>query len=591
MLLCKNILICLVEDTFSHIKSTGRLDSSMILHRAQLSTNRLRKKPSREHILSMVTLTPFPEDLPELKVPEDETRKRISDPHGVPPRPHPSELPNPIPPRPKQEDLEKIHKQPQPTAPKPKPRPQPRKKVQSPEHASSPTPDTLSQSPPPPPTESPKPAKRPIPVPRTPSKEIVVNGTDSTVEAPSKVEDGTKGSPKRSSKQSPLLPPKPSKSESDVSWSPKVGKKPVPEPVRKQSQEERIDNSTSSPQLPIKKPKPSAPKPSPRSSLQQESKEDKFEALKRKDPSELTVKEKMMLAQEAMAKQAEHKAKGLPPPIRKKRPPSLPKSMSVDTDPEHMIEHEEPLPQTPEDEPEASMERSKSMEDLIDDNTPKRQQPKKLPPGAFNIAIPVGFPSDMRHRSYTVASAMTAEPTETTDGPGLYETAHGLEDFSSPPQQEPVEDKLVKLPSQNGSPSHSGTPQGTPLHETISDNDISTPEFSRKNMVLTGSADNLSIELSDDDLDIDPTDMLHGSPSFSTAQPDVERVLYWSPEVVGIWLGNIGLGSCAVKFRENNIKGYMLFDLDNAKLKVLILFIMLGGRLLINIHIMTVLLI
>lgn len=572
MLLCKSILICLEEDTFSHIKSTGRLDSSMILHRAQLSTNRPRKKPSREHILSMVTLTPFPENLPELKVPEDEYRKRISDPNVVSPRPQPSELPAPIPPRPKQEDLEKIHKQPQPAAPKPKPRPQPRKKVPSPEHASSPTPDTLSQSPPPPHTESPRPSKRPIPVPRTPSKEIVVNGTDTTIEAPSKVEDIIKASPKRSAKQSPLLPPKPSKSESDLSWSSKIPKKPVPEPVRKQSQEEGTDNSTNSPQLPIKKPKPLPPKPSPRSSLPQESDEDKLEALKRKDPSELTVKEKMMLAQEAMAKQAEHKAKGLPPPIRKKRPPSLSKSMSVDTDPEHMIEHEEPLPQTPEEEPEASMERSKSMEDLIDENTPRRQ-PKKLPPGAFNIAIPIGLPSDMRHRSYTVASAMTAEPTETTDGPGLYETAHGLEDFSSPPQQEHVEDTPVKLPSQNGSPSHSDTPQSTPLHEKISDIDISTPEFSRKNMALTGSADNLSIELSDDELDIDPTDMLRGSPSFSTAQPDVERVLYWSPEVVGMWLGNIGLGSSAVKFKENNIKGYMLFDLDNAKLKVLILFI------------------
>ena len=56
--------------------------------------------------------------------------------------------------------------------------------------------------------------------------------------------------------------------------------------------------------------------------------------------------------------------------------------------------------------------------------------------------------------------------------------------------------------------------------------------------------------------------------SSPSTKPDPEQVLYWNPEVVGMWLRSIGLGKHSSFFIEKNIKGYILFELDGAKLKV-----------------------
>lgn len=510
------------------MKSTTQLNCSAGRDRARLSSQRKRKKPSLEHVRSLGNMSMiFPENMPNLRIEEEEEtvqKKAMLPPH-------------PFHPKPTQED--KTSKLPQPTPPKPKPRPQPRRKIPSPDHAV--TPESVSEKSLKSPPESPMAAKKPIPVPRSGSKDHNINTSDqppvekiTNEEAtPTKetipMDAATPSSPKSSPKQSPHLHPRP------------VAVKPV-----RTSTHEDIDGSTNHVPPPMKKPKPAPPKPTSRSAVGAESTEDLLDIIKRKDPAELTVKEKMMLAQQAMSKQAEYKAKGLPPPIRKIRP--LPKSSSVDVQdsPNREMKRESKVKE--EGELEGSMERSKSMEDLLE-GSPKRQ-PRKLPPGAFNIAIPVGLPGELRHRSYTVASGSSETHEDTQPEPD----SKNETDFE-----------------ETDAPDDSKTPQeDTPLHEK--DSFSSTPESSHKNMSTSVSLDNLSgeEELSEDDLDgvMDQAEMLRGASNVVLAQPDVEKVLYWTPELVGIWLGNIGLGVRASSFREKSIKGHMIFDLDNAKLKV-----------------------
>ena len=556
------------EQTFDQIKPLNRLDSSTALQKAHLSSHLQRKKPSRKHVQSMANLSPFPEEMPLLRI-EEEDQKRKSD----------SSLPL-IPPRPKPKSDEK----PPPSAPKPKPRPQPRKR-QSPEHSSSPTTEkTVSTKTPP---ESPKQPKRPIPAPRTHPKESYDSTDGNSTEEPSSLNKKQKEnlSPQPSPKSSPLLPPKP-KIENDVTESSKQVRKSFIEPSEPTTQEDLgitvTDSTPTQPPSTAKKPKPVPPKPSTRpkpsssdethSSETTESLEDKLEALKKKDPSELTVKEKMMLAQQAMAKQVEYKSKGLPPPIRK-RPP-LPKSSSVDIRDDHPGDSvTEDIKNNEKQDMESSIKTSKSMEDILtEDRTPKRH-PKKLPPGAFNIAIPLGLPSDTRHRSYTVASIISEgieniNPTSNE----IHKTQNGIEDSSSNHDSTSEHNTSsntdvtpIKVPLNDVPIITENTQQVEKIEEDDRSDSISpsTPQLSRKDC---GSSDNISADISlDEDME---EDLMRMSGAVSSAQPDVDQVLYWSPEVVGIWLGNIGLGQHAGGFREKSIKGYMLFDLDNAKIKV-----------------------
>ena len=539
--------------------------------RARLSAQMQRHKPSRDHVRSLANLSHFPESMPELKPFDDKDNKRVSDSVLVAPRPKLIKKPS-------QEDAKPPHPV---AAPKPKPRPQPRKKPTSPDHQPNTTGNTKS-----PPPESPTVSKRPIPVPRSASKERVSsdNIDSSKQETPSPKPRTSQlideSSPKSSPKHSPLLPPKPSKPESDVISSPKTSKKPLRPPSQ---DENTIEGGAPAP--PPKKAKPPPPKPSPRTqpSLSQESQseDDHIEALKRKDPSELTVKEKRLLAQQAMTKQAEYRFKGIPPPVKKKQP-LLPKSslteITTDQSPETKREsrHDDN-----EEELERSMERSKSMEDIADDTTTPKKQPRKLPPGAFNIAIPVGLPNDLRQRSYTVAGAADDQKEATNDTSEVKQDSVKQDSVKQDSVKQDSEE--VQTPSKDKSTdnqqNHKETPQpssegrraseSTPQEEMESE--ISTPESSRKNPPsASASMDNLS-GLSGDEADtndFNEAELLQGTSPSSIAQPDIEQVLYWSSDVVSMWLANIGLGSYASSFKDKSIKGYMMFDLDNSKLKV-----------------------
>lgn len=377
-------------------------------------------------------------------------------------------------------------------------------------------------------------------------------------------------SPKSSPKHSPMLPPKPT-------GSPKPAKKPIRPPSQDENALEGAGSPLGGP--PPKKAKPPKPSPMPRPAPTQEveSKEDELEALKRKDPSELTVKEKRLLAQQAMVKQAEYRSKGVAPPIRKKPPLAATKSSSVDVQPESAMPERQAKRESHNEEEEegTSMGKSKSLENLADDEetTPKRQ-PRKLPPGAFNIGIPMGLPGDARHRSYTVASGTSSE----SDAPSKQEVTS--EEVPPIPPKEGEEKEVVEKEEEEEEEQEEDTPpniepkerrnsEASPQQEFESQ--ISTPESSRKNPPSnSASMDNLSGASADelDSPDFNEAELLRGSSVSSSAKPDLEQVLYWTPEVVGIWLGSVGLGSYASSFKEKSIKGYMMFDLDNSKLKV-----------------------
>ena len=50
---------------------------------------------------------------------------------------------------------------------------------------------------------------------------------------------------------------------------------------------------------------------------------------------------------------------------------------------------------------------------------------------------------------------------------------------------------------------------------------------------------------------------------------DLDIVLTWTPGVTPAWLKQVGLGSYQQLFLEKDIQGYMLFDMDGHKPKVL----------------------
>ena len=440
------------------------LDNTSALEKAQLFAKRGRKRPSRKHIQTMAHQSPFPEEMPALKVLEGSGSMATHPPHGSTP---PPKLPKPEPkpgPKPKPSEPAKPH--PQVLAPKPKPRPQPRKKP-SPEHSSDATA-----------AQTPEVSKKPIPMPRSPSQEVSAEDVDQPTlggERLSSPTDTLSQSPIHSGKMAPAIA---------ASKSPKAS----PVHVRKNANEE--PPSSSSP-APPKKPKPHPPKPSPRPHKPDDSKaaeekspdsgDSKLEELQNKDPSELTVKEKMMLAQAAMAKQAEHKSKGLPPVVRKKPPVKAP-SVGYDLD-EHLQRgsvHEQDI--------ESSMERSKSMENVLEDGHSTPDQRRKLPPGAFNISIPMGIPGEMRHRSATHAGITSPDHVKRSSK----EVDDGQYDQQDQPQ--------VLSQDSHGTPSRKSEVPETPLSEGTpqhSDSAISTPEGSRRNRV----ADSMGMDESEDDLD------------------------------------------------------------------------------------------
>lgn len=297
------------------------------------------------------------------------------------------------------------------------------------------------------------------------------------------------------------------------------------------------------------------PKPLPRGHGKANKDEDpstneaKIAELMKKDPSELTVKEKALLAQKTVGALGHDKTK-LPPPVPRKPKPG----QGGDGDA-----------------PPINSEYDRGRSHSIDEKEESRGHPspmhgrKKLPPGAVNIMTGLALPTAERGRSLTVS---TTEPdARERDSLGRNAT---LQDYS------PENENGVKSSSQealeqtdHGSPMKPlpKTPpkrpplpmQKKPSNERPANADSAdnegdaSPALGRK---MDGGADNGEDESHDQSHDTGEGE----------ERMDLNTVLTWSAEVVGQWLNSVGLGQYQELFV--GVQGYMLFDMDGHRLKV-----------------------
>ena len=391
--------------------------------------------------------------------------------------------------------------------PKPKPKAAPRKKPQ-------PVPPTSSDA------ASKEGKKQPLAAPRS-------RATDK--EAKVKETEGPKTGDKTAEKEPVLsaVDKITNRLSSSPARPPSIGPKPTPKKesgTGKPPTKDPVDNTTKN--IPT----------SPTARNSTISLEKDTSELMDKDPSKLSVKEKALLAQKALLGTPEKPKPG--PPVRRK-----PKPVSSYTNPDLLAEDpKSPTSTTPED----RMRRAQSFEDDIGASP---QQRKKLPPGAFNMMMMGGVsvfgPSSDRVRSVTVSST----DMERYRGEGTPETPDSTLEETKPKD-------MV-----DGSPKEKLSPKELPAHllkkhldgvESESDNEgVSAPSTLPSSSTVPSSSTNGE-----------------GNESVPVAEVDYDVVLTWTPDVTALWLNRVGLGSYQQQFTERGIQGYMLFDLDNNKLKV-----------------------
>ena len=254
-----------------------------------------------------------------------------------------------------------------------------------------------------------------------------------------------------------------------------------------------------------------------------EHRDSELEELLKKDPSELSVKEKALLAQRMLEKRKEH----APPPVPRK--PS--KLGSEDSQTNLDLETSPPV-----------HERTKSFDG--NESVPKRV--KKIPAGAINI-----FGSPMRIRSATVSTDEPDTRRESIERSG----EHGPRpDLPLEPRPREDVDAEVKLPPKRPPP---------PMFQKLSDGKSSSPKQQRYRTPLSNSVDGVT----DSSGELTQTQSL--DPPLQAANDlSYDNVLEWSSDQVAAWLSKIGLGHHKQAFQDEGVQGFMLFDLDGSRLKV-----------------------
>lgn len=351
-------------------------------------------------------------------------------------------------------------------------------------------------------------------------------------------EAGVKSSPERK-----LLPPPyggkvspPNVRPPSPKTQPPPSKKSIPPPIEK-------DGESAVPPSPNREP----PKPAPRTKRVQtkESTEDPtLEELQSKDPSMLTVKEKRMLAQKAMERKV--------PPLLPKRPAVRPHGDS-DGGPKPLVQIE--------GEGEDQLQGTRYSCDP--EASPRHV--RKLPPGAFNIALPPMAP--MRVRSNTVA---TEEPRS---------REHSLErdnvEYQQQMQREAEADKGSReaLDTVAMEPKPSPRRPPPPMKKRPSD-EKPVPTTPKHSLSQGDTAHGSAIAENMDGLaetDSGPNPLLQAGEHGTLPDPatlDYDQVLLWSPAQVAAWVTRIGLSQHAQLFLDKGLWGNKLFDLDNSSLKV-----------------------
>ena len=557
------------DDAVKHVK---RLDSSTALHKSKVGAQLHRKKPSRDHLRSMGSLTNILESIPPI---EEEERKeeeikidstadkapkltveKPSPSHGA--RQSPS-----VPPRPK----------PMPRARQKNPPPKPEgttpvspldgvAKLQvTARHQREHSDTSLTH-------EEDDLRHRASSTSRGERRPSDEDGKTVTSHKPPtsspKVEK--RGIHMPSPKQSPKLP-HPSPKKQPLLPSPKHSPPPH-QPTSKSSDEiseELVPNKTkqvhdlSTTTVSPKEPLP-PPKPTPRHQRQvsreekvgeSPSHDSKIEEMAKKDPSELTVKEKALLAQQAM-----DKAK-VPPPVPRKP------SFDAEYHGGQNDVHNSPLRQ-----------RAKSFDTSLEESP--RHQAKKLPPGAFNLALPFGGShGQIRGRSITAPEDSDSRELGLETSDEHREAAIHYSKTGDDPRDEvdaPERKPNAVIPPKRPPP---------PFLKKPSDERV-TPKHSRQHEDAAGSATDLHDGTQDTETTTnglrpeltsseDPNPLLQAGVHGSSPDPellDYNEVLMWRSDHIVAWLMKIGLGQYQQMFTDKGIQGFTLFDLDGAKLKV-----------------------
>lgn len=479
----------------------------MALYRSRMGGTINRKQPSRSHLRKMGStgdiLDSIPKDiLCNLDKPLDDGAST------------PVVLPRPV----SAEGSEAHSTTPQP---KPRPRAAPRKKPQP----SPPTPD-----------EAAKDAKKtPLAAPRTRAQ--TADNLDamkpSQVSSEKSSEDEksppAKDSPKHpamngADKLSPAKAPKPL----PAGRAPKLGPKPSPKSPGKPPAKDPVDlpapSETAGQQV--------SPRQSRTGSLEKEAAATSSSDV---DPSKLSVKEKALLAQKALASTPENLKPGPPRVARKPKPtPGTPIRS----------------PETPEDgglSMESKIRRAQSVEE---EGSP--HQKRKLPPGAINMfrmgAVPMFGPGSDRGRgSFVATSDPVARERNSVEGDisGTGIEENGGEATDAPADQRSSFHAVQVLPVPKPS---SADDSGADLDDSTSPQ--APPKFEHD--VITPAS---------------PTAKGGGGEELA-AEVDLDCVLTWTPDVTAAWLGQVGLGGYRQAFVEKEIHGYMLFDIDGHRIKV-----------------------
>ena len=266
--------------------------------------------------------------------------------------------------------------------------------------------------------------------------------------------------------------------------------------------------------------------------------------LQGKDPSQLPVKERMMLAQKAM----------------KKPPPVLPKKSPVRI-------HAESDPSGPKflSQPEGETDELPSTRYSHDFEASPRHV-RKLPPGAFNMGLPGMAPFGApRQRSHTVATSRenSLDREGGEDHMQMMHLQREAEMDMGSREALDTEDVELKFP-----------PRRPPLPKKRTSSDEKPAHGSPRNNPTPATAGlSAAAEETEERADTDGGDspLLQGGEYGTLPDPaklDFDQVLSWSPVQVASWMNRIGLGQHTKVVLDRGVQGHKLFDLDGGALKV-----------------------
>ncbi len=244
----------------------------------------------------------------------------------------------------------------------------------------------------------------------------------------------------------------------------------------------------------------------------------------KKDPSNLSIKEKARLAQMAFESTGEKPKPGGPPIARKPK-------LAV------------PTPSESSSEPTAtesvgnSPQRGALTTAPGNDSVSSKASPvpkRKLPPGAFSIMGGVSV----------FGPPPTAERNKTSNATSKDET-----------KEEEVEETTGH--SQDVSPEHPKLDE-----EQKDSNVLESSDEQKDNKQVSEQATPATEPM---EMPVEKSDVPDGVES---PEVNFDVVLSWTPDVTVAWLKQVGLGSHQEAFLEKEIHGGMLFDIDGHKLKV-----------------------